>query len=428
MAVNSNKSEIKKSKFHPKDVKILDYLSIYNLRSANASEKTAMFTDFKTISNGLEFLAMPTPTDAWPALADFRQSLLQRSSQPPAALVVAERDSERRMLVSLLRREGCRIIEASNGPTGLDLVAASPLDLVVLDRDMASLDGLECCRRIKSNRRTALTPVLMVTAIRSVSDEVAGIQAGADEYLSKPIHPEVFRARIRALIRHKVAVDRLEETETILFALAQAVEKRDHSTAGHCQRLAMYSVAFGLRLGLSQSQLLALHRGGYLHDIGKIAIPDSILFKAGKLSSEEWVLMKTHSIRGEEICRPLRSLSDVLPIIRNHHERWDGAGYPDGLRGQGIPLLARVLQLADAYDALTTERPYKPAFPSQTAIEMLEEESRLGWRDPELTATFVKLPFAELASAAERMLVAEGADDFEKNLRNLQEHLLALAS
>jgi putative two-component system response regulator len=199
-------------------------------------------------------------------------------------------------------------------------------------------------------------------------------------------------------------------------------------TAGHCQRLALYSVAFGMRLGLSAAQLLALHRGGYLHDIGKVAIPDSILFKPGKLSAEEWVLMRTHSVRGEEICRPLRSLAQVLPIIRNHHERWDGTGYPDGLRGEKIPLLARVLQFADAFDALTTERPYKAAFPREEALEILMDESEKGWRDPQLTPKFIEMPFDKLGAAAHEFTGAEKTQNFELSLRNLQRHLLAVAS
>jgi putative two-component system response regulator len=363
----------------------------------------------------------------WPDLADIRLHLLEESSEPPCVLLIAEREADRRMLGSLIRREGCQVTDASCAVVGLSLIAKLNPDLVVIDRDLNGMDGLECCRRIKTNGHDELTPVLMVTSRSSVQDEIAGIQAGADEYLSKPIHPEVFRARVRALIRHKNAIDRLEESETILFALAQAVEKRDELTAGHCQRLALYSVAFGMRLGLPTSQLLALYRGGYLHDIGKVAVPDSILFKPGKLTPEEWVLMRTHSVRGEEICRPLRSLAQVLPIIRNHHERWDGTGYPDGLRGEAIPILARVLQLADAFDALTTERPYKPAYPRETALEILLAESQAGCRDPLLSRLFTQMPFDNLDKAAREVAGLEMTQTFEVSIRNLQRHLLAVA-
>jgi len=182
-----------------------------------------------------------------------------------------------------------------------------------------------------------------------------------------------------------------DETEAILFALAKAVEQRDRHTAGHCERMAFIAVALGAVVGLEHASLVTLYRGGFLHDVGKVGIPDSILFKPGKLTAEEWVIMRTHTVRGVEICRHLQSLRPVLPLIRHHHERWDGSGYPDGLRGEQIPLLARILQLADIYDALTSPRPYKPAFQPHEALEIMEQETSRGWRDPSLMARFFVL-------------------------------------
>ena len=182
-----------------------------------------------------------------------------------------------------------------------------------------------------------------------------------------------------------------DETEAILFSLAKAVEQRDAQTAGHCERLAFISVALGVAAGLKRASLVALYRGGYLHDVGKVGIPDSILFKPGKLTAEEWVVMRSHPNRGEEICRPLQSLKPVLPIIRHHHERWDGTGSPDGLRGEQIPLLARILQMADIYDALTSPRPYKREFTPERALELMHEETDRGWRDPRIFKLFVRL-------------------------------------
>lgn len=181
------------------------------------------------------------------------------------------------------------------------------------------------------------------------------------------------------------------DQEGILFALAEAVEQRDHQIAGHCERLAYIAVTLGIAMGLERASLLALYRGGYLHDVGKVGIPDSILFKPGRLTAEEWVVMRSHSTRGEEICRHLRSMADVLPIIRHHHERWDGSGYPDNLSGDQIPLLARVLQIADIYDALTSPRPYKPAFTPAEALRTLQEETVAGWRDPALMKVFLRI-------------------------------------
>jgi putative two-component system response regulator len=183
----------------------------------------------------------------------------------------------------------------------------------------------------------------------------------------------------------------IDETEGLLFALGQAVEQRDHSMAGHCERLAFLSVAMGVAMGLEQTSLLALYRGGYLHDVGKVAIPDSILFKPGALTQQEWAIMKTHPARGEAICRHLKSLRSVLPIIRHHHERFDGSGYPDGLRGAQIPLLARVLQIADIYDALTSPRCYKRAYSPAEALDMLQQETARGWRDPQIVNLFLRL-------------------------------------
>jgi putative two-component system response regulator len=192
-----------------------------------------------------------------------------------------------------------------------------------------------------------------------------------------------------------------ETTEGILFALAQAVEQRDAQTSGHCARMAFVSVSLGLAMGLEKACLLSLYRGGYLHDVGKVGIPDSILFKPGKLTPAEWEVMRSHSARGEEICRHLRCLAPVLPVIRHHHERWDGTGYPDGLRGDQIPLLARVVQTADIYDALTSTRPYKPALRPDEALRILQDETERGWRDPDIVKLFIRLHPEVLSKAEE---------------------------
>jgi response regulator RpfG family c-di-GMP phosphodiesterase len=207
----------------------------------------------------------------------------------------------------------------------------------------------------------------------------------------------------------------IDETEGILFALAQAVEQRDHQTAGHCERLAFISVALGMAMGLERAKLLSLYRGGFLHDVGKVGIPDSIMFKPDTLTADEWVTMRSHSVRGEEICRHLSSLRPVLPIIRHHHERWDGSGYPDGLRGTQIPLLARIVQVADIYDALISARPYKPAFTPQEALRIIREETDRGWRDPEIVSLFFALHEGVISRIAE---YTTGADRNLEAMRN----------
>jgi putative nucleotidyltransferase with HDIG domain len=213
----------------------------------------------------------------------------------------------------------------------------------------------------------------------------------------------------------------IDETEGILFALAQAVEQRDRHTAGHCERLAFISVAMGIAMGLDRVSLLTLYRGGYLHDVGKVGIPDSILFKPGKLTADEWVTMRSHTTRGVEICRHLKSLAPVLSIIRHHHERWDGLGYPDGLKGDQIPLLARVLQIADIYDALTNSRPYKPAYTPARALEIIEDETARGWRDPEIVHLFLRLHTKVISRIDEYNASADlNLDAMQTSLANLQ--------
>src|SRR5580700_8939719 len=317
-------------------------------------------------------------------------------------LVVDSEEINRRLLKAIFKTTPYRIVEAHRASEATALLESEKIDLVILDLMLPEMSGPELCRWMKARRATQLIPVLMITNIQGVENEIVGISSGADEFLIKPLHPAVVRTRVRAMLRNKSLIDSLEEAETILLALAQTVEHRDQYTGKHCQRLAVASVILGEALGLGSQDLTALYRGGYLHDIGKIAIPDTILFKQGSLSEEEWKIMHSHPTRGEEICRPMRSLAPVLPIIRSHHERWDGTGYPDGLAGEDIPLLARIMQVADIYDALTTERPYKPALSQVDAFAVMEEEVRRGWRDPELVPLFASTiqtnPTADLTS------------------------------
>lgn len=306
----------------------------------------------------------------------------------PTILVLDGLDINRRLLRAMLKAAPYRLIEARRATEALAILEKEPVDLLILDLMMPEMSGADFCKAMKSSKNTQFTPILMLTSVQGIENEIASIASGADEFLTKPLHPEVVRTRIRAMLRNKAAIDSLEEAESILFSLASAVEKRDKHTGDHCERLAFFSVALGRALGLGKSQLIALHRGGYLHDIGKVSVPDAILFKKGSLNEAEWVVMRSHTTKGEEICKPMKSLASVLPIIRSHHERWDGSGYPDGIGGEEIPLLARILQVVDIYDALTTARSYKPALTHQEAQALLEEEVRRNWRDPELVPLF----------------------------------------
>jgi putative two-component system response regulator len=319
---------------------------------------------------------------------------------------------------NVLANEAYQVVWAETAAQLFEKLTGTPVDLVILPASSSSLPGLDCCRRIKADRKTELVPVLVVTD-SGIESQIDALSAGADDFLPLPIHPDLARTRIRALLRQKAATDRLEQTEVILFTLAKAVEHRDNTTGGHCDRLGLVSLALGLALGLGERDLEALYRGGFLHDIGKVGMPDRILHKPGPLDEEEWQTMRTHPERGEEICKPLRSLEPVLPIIRSHHERWDGSGYPDGLVGDRIPLLARVLQLADIFDALTNARPYKEAMTDNDALLLMQQETDRGWRDPELMHIFTCLHREALSSGPWREARA-----MQDSLRNLQAHLV----
>jgi putative two-component system response regulator len=341
-------------------------------------------------------------------------SVLEDAAQPPTILIIDEIDLNRRLLRAMLKTAPYRILEATRPSEGFAILEREKVDLLVVDQIMPEMTGTEFCQRVKNDRRTQLVPVLVTTSIQGVDNEVAGFESGADEFLIKPLRPALVRTHIRSLLRKKALTDSLEEAETILFALAQSVEHRDKYTGQHCERLARYGIALARALGLPKREQVALFRGGYLHDIGKIAIPDAILFKRGLLTEEEWKVMRLHTVRGEDICRPMKTLAPVLPIIRSHHERWDGSGYPDGLRGENIPLLARILQVADIYDALTTARPYKPAFTHHHALEMMLDEVNRGWRDPELVPLF-----SEVIDRAE-----EAGDQFWEGTEGMQTSLV----
>jgi len=253
------------------------------------------------------------------------------------------------------------------------------------------MDGNEVCRHIRSELELELLPVIMVTGTSGSDGLSSSLHARASDFISKPYLPEELIARLDSAVNHKRLTDQLDSAESMLFALARMVEAKDKNTGDHCSRLAHISVVLGEALGLSPEYLIALRRGGVLHDIGKLGIPDSILLKPGKLTEEEWLIMRHHPEIGARLVDGLKSMRLTLPIIRHHHERWDGSGYPDGLIGKNIPLLARVFQIADIYDALVNERPYKPAMSSEQVIDILEEEAVKGWRDPELTAVFVDI-------------------------------------
>ncbi|MBI4264646.1 MAG: response regulator [Acidobacteria bacterium] len=293
------------------------------------------------------------------------------------------------LLTGLLTREGYAVLPALDGAAALELVQRESPDLVLSDVLMPKLSGFDLCRRLKEERATRLIPVVLVTALGEREDRIEGINAGADDFLTKPVNAHELKARVRSLVRLKRFTDDLDSAESVILSLGLTVEARDRYTVGHCERMAAYAAAFGVHLDLPDEEVAALHRGGFLHDVGKVGVPDAILLKAGPLTPDESEVMKRHTVTGDAVCGTFRLLRLVRPIVRHHHERLDGSGYPDGLRGDRIPQLAHIMGIVDVYDALTTDRPYRRRLTPEEACAELQREADRGWRHPDLVREFL---------------------------------------
>lgn len=340
------------------------------------------------------FVAALKPA-AWPSRHDDEAGglpvtrRLVRPERMPVVLVVDDGAANRELIEACLAGVECEVRTAEDGPSALKAIQISLPDLVLLDVQMPGMDGYEVCRRIKSNAASRLLPVVMITSLDHTTDRVRALEAGADDYMTKPVDRVELVARVRSALRLKRVYDSLDSAEQVIFALAAAVEAKDPYTEAHTQRVAETARHIGMRMGLSESELDSLYRGGLIHDIGKIGVPDAILLKPGPLDPEELVTMRLHPIIGENIVAPLRSGSGLLPIIRNHHEHFDGTGYPDRLAGAKIPHLARIVSVCDAYDALVTDRPYRQRKTREEALAILQGGARRQW-DPEVVEHFIR--------------------------------------
>jgi putative two-component system response regulator len=306
-------------------------------------------------------------------------------------LVVDDLEANGRLMERLLRPDGYSVRLARDGQEALNAIEQEPPDLILMDVLMPRLDGFEACRRVKENAATRLVPVVLVTALADTSSRITGLEVGADDFISKPFSEPELRARVRSLLRIKHYTDELDSAESVILSLALTIEERDGTTHGHCQRLAAHAAALGRAIGIDAADIAALRLGGFLHDIGKVGVPDSILLKPGPLTPDEFEQMKQHTVIGDRLCGELRSLRRVRPIVRHHHERLDGTGYPDGLKGDNVPLLAQIIGIVDVFDALTTARPYRGPLSTARAHEMLMEDVAHGWRDRGLVTTFIDL-------------------------------------
>ena len=314
---------------------------------------------------------------------------IQRVDDGPGHIMVVDDSREVACaLAALLQLFGHTVELINEGNAALNAIAGQPPDLIILDVRLPDVDGYTICAALKRSPETWRIPVIMVTVEGQREARLQGIEAGADDYLEKPIDSRELEARVRALLRIKRRNDRLEQAEDVIFALARTVEAKDAYTEGHLQRLAQYAGAIGERMGFHGEALVALRYGALLHDVGKVGVDEVIIRKGGPLTPAEYRVMQQHTIIGERIVQPLRLAAAVSPIVRHHHERWDGRGYPDGLAGEAIPLGARIVGVADAFDAMTTQRPYNRVLPIDEAIERLRAGAGSYW-DPSVVAVFL---------------------------------------
>jgi len=306
-------------------------------------------------------------------------------------LVIDNDVDDAQRLARMLRREGYDSLTIADGRGLIELILTEHPDVILLDVALPGSCGFELCFTLKHNLATQMIPLVLITDSQRREDRTRGLEAGADDFFSRPIYEDELRARLRSLVRLKRYTDDLESAQTIIRTLAMTIEARDPGTGGHCQRLAQYATALGASLNLAEDDLEVLRDGGFLHDIGKVGVPDSILLKPGRLTREERQQMQRHTIIGDLLCGKFRSLAPVRSIVRHHHERVDGSGYPDGLTGDAIPFLAQIISVVDTFDALTTARPYKAACSREDAYAELRDEVDRGWRRRDLTEEFIAL-------------------------------------
>lgn len=302
-------------------------------------------------------------------------------------LIVDDLEQNREILCGLLEIEGHELETAADGQEAVERATANPPDLILMDVTMPRMTGFEACRRLKADPRTELVPIILVTGLLAREDRIQGIDAGADDFLTKPVDTEQLVARTRTALRTKAVVDELEQAENVLVSLATALDAKDTYTSGHSMRVGDYAEALGGALNLPGRECRNLRRAGLLHDIGKIGTNLDYLHKPGPLTTAEYEQVKRHSVIGFEICQPLRTMAPLLPLIRGHHERLDGRGYPDGLRGEHIPITLRCLTVADVYDALTSDRSYRKAMSADTALELMRKEASVGMWDERIVDT-----------------------------------------
>lgn len=313
------------------------------------------------------------------------------STHRPRVLIVDDNATNVELISVQLKPFGYEIIKAYGGEEALELIKQNAPDIILLDLMMPRISGYEVCRILKSDPATHLIPVVIVTALRELDDKIKAIELGADDFLMKPYNKLELVSRVKSLLRVKQLYDELDSCESIVFTLAEALEAKDVYTRGHSDRVSKYSVLLAKHLGLSTSEVELIRRGALLHDIGKVGVKESILNKEAKLTQEELAHIRTHPARGYEMCKKLKTFKNLLPVIRSHHERIDGKGHPDGLTGDQIPLAAKICAITDAFDAMTSNRPYRKGITPVAAALIFERELNSGQWDSAILQKFIEL-------------------------------------
>jgi len=307
----------------------------------------------------------------------------------PAILLVDSVSANCDGLQSFLQSQQCDVDTAANGDSAVRCCLKIQPDLVLLYDSLPDIGSFDLCRRLKNDPLNQITPVVLVKPSPDQWDIYRGREAGALDIWATPPSLTDLLGRIQTLLRLKKYMD--EQARSAVFSVARSVDSKQNMRNGHSDRLVAYAEHLGGGLGLGEEDLQELRIAGWLHDIGKTAVPESILLKPGPLNAEETRIIREHPVIGERMCAPLKSLRPILPVIRHHHEKMDGSGYPDGLRGEAIPLKARILQVADIYDALTTNRPYRGPLRMEEALQILFTEARNGWLDASVVLKFSQI-------------------------------------
>ncbi len=308
-------------------------------------------------------------------------------ARPPVVLVVDDQETHRTLVKAILHKDGYDVLECPDGMEALERLGTQVVDLVLLDYEMPGMAGDEILTRIRKSKRTRDLPVLILTGHGEPELQTWALDAGANDFIAKPVEPKVLLARIRCLIRTKLLVDASERFEDVLTSLCVAVEAKDPYTQGHSNRVSLNAARLAREMGIDESTEKNVQEAGLIHDIGKLVIDLSFINKPGKLTAEEWTIMKIHPEAGARICAPLVRARPLLPLIRHHHERLDGSGYPDGLVEDQIPLAVRIVAVADVYDALTTRRSYRDGMSHEKAMEILRKEASDGSWDRDVVGT-----------------------------------------